>query len=251
MTIYTDMEKEMAEDFFTLKGSVPVNNHQLIGPVDAKKQLDVTVRLRRKSEKGLPTLEEFIKGERAQGITRQILADHYGSDAKDAAAVQAWANSKGLSVSRIDLGLRQVHLVGSADAMSKAFGVKLSIYRHARTHTHFRCPESDIKIPESLAGVITGVFGLNDMPVVVRHGAIRKVSRLGHQAAADPKTLFPGSFYPNEVSALYNFPDTRGANQRVAVLEFGGGFDPAALASDFTHKHWAANYSDRERDFRP
>jgi hypothetical protein len=34
--------------------------------------------------------------------------------------------------------------VGSAEAMSKAFGVKLSIYRHSRTHTHFRCPESDI-----------------------------------------------------------------------------------------------------------
>ena len=147
--------------------------------------------LRRKTEQGLPTLDEFIKGKRAQGITRQILADRYGSDAKDAAAVQTWANSKGLSVSRIDLGLRQLHLVGSADAMSKAFGVKLSTYQHARTRTHFRCPESDIKIPESLAGVITGVFGLNDMPVVVRNGAIRKVSRLGHEAAADPKTLFP------------------------------------------------------------
>ena len=32
----------MAENLVTLKGSVPVNNQQLIGPVDPKIQLDVT-----------------------------------------------------------------------------------------------------------------------------------------------------------------------------------------------------------------
>ena len=223
----------MAERMVSLKGSVPVNKHHRIGPVDPKSYIEVTVRLRRKTEEGLPTLKEFIKGERAHGITRRILAQRYGSDARDAEAVRSWARSKRLSVTRTDLGMRQVHLIGSADAMAKAFGVDLAMYQHRRTRTRFRCPTCDISIPASLKGVIVSVFGLNDMPVVVRDSAIAKVSHPAHLAAADPKTVFPASFYPNEVADLYNFPDTKGANQRVAVLEFGGGFDPAVLSSYF------------------
>jgi len=165
----------MVENYVTLKGSVPVNNHRLIGSVDPKSHIEVTVKLRRKTEEGLPTLEEFIKGKRAVGMSRQILADRYGANAEDAAAVQAWANSKGLSVSRSDLGKRELHLVGSVEAMARAFDVKFSMYHHARRRTDFRCPESDIKIPENLADVITGVFGLNNMPVVKRLGAIRRI----------------------------------------------------------------------------
>jgi kumamolisin len=68
------------------------------------------------------------------------------------------------------------------------------------------------------------------MPVVVRHSV-----RVGRKAAdIDPKQQWPGSFYPNEVATLYNFPPMQGAGQRVAVLEFGGGFDQSVLANHFT-----------------
>ena len=222
----------MADRLVSLKGSIPVNNHKLIGAVNSDERIEVTVQLRRKSEEGLPTLDEFVAGKRACGITRQILGERYGAAPEDAAAVRDWALKNKLSVSRLDLPTRQVHLVGSAGAMQLAFGVKLSLYEHARTKTRFRCPEHEIQIPESLAPIITGVFGLNDMPVVVRHGA-----RVGRRAAvnADPKNQFPGSFYPNEVARLYNFPPTQGAGQRVAVLEFGGGFDQSVLNDYFTN----------------
>ena len=118
--------------------------------------------------------------------------------------------------------------------MAKAFGVKLSIYQHARTGKHFRCPDGEINIPENLAGIITGVFGLNDMPILIRHSGVS----VGRKAAAtvDPQKQWPGSFYPHEVAKLYNFPPTQGAGQRVAVLEFGGGFDQKVLADYFKQK---------------
>jgi kumamolisin len=228
----------MADRLVSLKGSVPVNNQQLIGAVNSAERIEVTVKIRRKSEEGLPTLDEFVAGERARGITRQILADRYGAAQQDVAAVRNWALKNKLSVARVDLATRQVHLVGSAGAMQQAFGVKLSVYEHARTKTRFRCPQHEIQIPESLTPIITGVFGLNDMPVVVRHSA-----RVGRRAAAsaDPKDQFPGSFYPNEVAKLYNFPPTQGAGQRVAILEFGGGFDQAVLNDYFTNNIGLAN----------
>jgi kumamolisin len=222
----------MTDKLVSLKGSIPLNNHPLVGAVNATEPIEVTVKLRRKTQEGLPTLDEFVAGKRAHGITRQILAEKYGAMPQDVAAVRAWALKSRLSVARVDLGTRQVHLVGSADAMQQAFGVKLSVYTHARTKTRFRCPEDDIQIPESLAPMIAGVFGLNDMPVVVRHSP-----RVGRKAAAstNPKAQFPGSFYPNEVAKLYNFPPTQGAGERVAILEFGGGFDQAVLNSYFTN----------------
>src|SRR6516165_3053752 len=103
----------MNNKMIALKGSVPVNRHKLIGPADGTEQLDVIVKLRRKTHDGLPTHEEFISGKRAHGITRQILSERYGANQEDAHAVQDWAVQQGLSVSRIDLGLRQMHLVGS------------------------------------------------------------------------------------------------------------------------------------------
>lgn len=222
----------MADTFVSLKGSIPVNNHKRIGSVNDVEPIEVTVKLRRKSEEGLPTLDEFVAGKRAHGITRQILADRYGATQQDVAAVQDWATKNKLSVTRFDLARRHVHLVGSAGAMQQAFGVKLSVYEHARTKTQFRCPENDIQVPESLEPIITGVFGLNDMPVVVRHST----RTVGRKAAvkSDPKQQFPGSFYPNEVAKLYNFPPTQGEGQRVAILEFGGGFDPSVLNDYFT-----------------
>lgn len=221
----------MAEKLVPLIGSVPANPHQPVGSVDPHERIEVTVKLRRKDESGLPTLDEFVAGKRAAGITRAQLAERYGAVQGDVDAVHGWAVQNGLSVSHVERGSRQMHLVGTADAMSRAFGVELGRYLHARTGTHFRCPKGDIHVPESLASIITGVFGLNDMPVVVHHGV-----RVGRKAAAsaNPKTQFPGSFYPNEVANLYNFPPTQGAGQRVAILEFGGGFDQSVLATYFT-----------------
>ncbi len=65
----------MADTLVTLKGSIPINNHKLLGPADPQQRIEVTIKLRRKTERGLPTLKEFVAGKRAKGITRQILAE--------------------------------------------------------------------------------------------------------------------------------------------------------------------------------
>jgi kumamolisin len=220
----------MPEKLIPLKGSVPPNKHPRVGPADPQEQIEVTLKLRRKSEDGLPTLKEFTAGKRV-AITRQQLEERYGALPEDAAQVQRWAVSSGLSVWRVDLGRRQLHLSGSIAAVSRAFGVKLAIYRHTGTGTLFRCPTTGaIRIPKSLASIIVGVFGLNDMPALVRH-SVRPLTR---PTDSDPETLFPGSFYPPAVAKLYNFPPTQGDGQRVAILEFGGGYDPKVLSDYFT-----------------
>ncbi len=218
----------MTDKLVAIEGSVPVNKHKLVGPADPNQRIEVTVKLRRKSEQGLPTLDEFVAGKRAF-MTRQQLAERHGAKQEDADAVQRWAVKQGLSVSKVDLARRQEHLVGSLGAMSRAFGVKVSKYQHLRTRTEFHCPSADIQVPESLSKIITGVFGLNSMPIVQLHVARAKAK----PAVANLETKWPGSFFPHHVAKLYNFPPTQGAGQRVAIFEFGGGFDQSVLADYF------------------
>jgi kumamolisin len=221
----------MAEGRTPLHGSVPRNRHRRIGPADPLGRIDITIKLRRKCEDGLPTIDEFIAGKRGPGLTRQALADCHGGAQEDADAVQRWAAGFGLSVWRVELRSRQMHLTGSVAAMERAFGVTLSMHEHDRTGTLFRCHECEVHVPESLGAIITGVFGLNDMPVAVRHST-RAVQTAA--AVSDPKTLHPGAFYPHEVAKLYNFPPTRGKGQKVALIQLGGAFDTAVLHDYFT-----------------
>ena len=46
----------MANKLIPIKGSVPVNNHTIVGSVPPEERIEVTLKLRRKSEQGLPTL---------------------------------------------------------------------------------------------------------------------------------------------------------------------------------------------------
>jgi kumamolisin len=220
----------MSKSHVTLIGSVPLNKHARLGMVDPRERIEVCLKLKRQTEDGLPTLHEFIKGARSKGITRKELTQKYAASSEAAETVRHWAADQGLEVESIDLGARDARLAGSAAALSKAFGTKLSLYRHKRTGTTFRCPENDLQIPQDLAKYVTGVFGMNDMPVVMRHRV-----RVGRKApAADLKSQWPGSFFPNEVAQLYQFPPSQGAGQRVAILEFGGGIDQSVLTAYFT-----------------
>jgi kumamolisin len=223
----------MADKMVPIEGSVPKNKHKLLGPADPKQRIELTVMLRRKSHKGLPTTAEFLAGKRVF-MSRRELGERFGANREDADAVQHWAIKQGLSVSDVDLARRQVHLVGTVEKVSKAFAVKMTMHEHGRTHTKFRCPDSNLHVPESLANIITGVFGLTDMPVVIRHPA-HVAKKRAKPSSSDPQSQFPGSFYPNQVAQLYNFPSTTGNGQRVAILEFGGEFDQTVLADYFTN----------------
>jgi kumamolisin len=191
--------------------------------------ITVTIRLRRKTEEGLPTVDEFIRGVRAKNVTRADLLERYAASPEGAAAVEEWVTQQGLKIAEVDLPGRRIRVTGSIAQVERAFGLKLSVYRHSKTGAAFRCPENDPSIPTALTPYVAWVNGLNTMPAVVRH-----LVRVGRKAAqSDPKDLWSGSFYPNEVAKLYNFPPTTGAGQSIAILEFGGGIDRSVLEDYF------------------
>ena len=139
----------------------------------------------------------------------------------DIRAVRRFAAAYRLRVLRVHAGRRVVVLRGGARQMTQAFGAALFHYQH-RDHA-FRSHEASLTVPNELAGVISGVFGLDNRPVSHR-------PRFAAGATLTPPPPNPHTKRPSAFRRLYSFPArATGKGQCVGVFEFGGGFERKKL----------------------
>jgi kumamolisin len=151
---------------------------------------------------------------------------------QDLDAVLAFLRDAGLTVDGVAGARTAVQGHGPAEKIARAFDVPLGIYELPRAMTPLTrravAAERDPSIPASLAAVIRGVAGLNTLPAARRFPPIfaptrSKVPRRGPAAARGPN----GGYTPDEIRAAYRLPDpgtAGGRGERIAILEFGGGF---------------------------
>ena len=185
-----------------------------VGPIDPHQLIEVSMIL--KHRQALPKLT----GKEAR-ISHTEFAKTYGADPAHLDKVRQFAHDHHLQVlERGDELLRRtVILAGTAAAMEKAFGVELTAYEHPEGS--YRGHTGAIQLPEDLAGMVTGVFGLDTRPAAHPHIRFRTTSR------AFGTRLSTMSYNPQDVAKLYNFPSgATGAGQTIGILEFGGGYRP-------------------------
>jgi len=206
-----------------LRGSEkrPVADAELVGDVHPDERIEVTVHVRRRAE--------LVLG--SEPLSREEFAARYGADPADLARVEAFARAHDLVVVHTSAARRSVLLAGTAAQLSSAFGVDLRLYAHPGGGT-FRGRQGPISVPAELAGVVEGVFGLDDRPAAQPH--LRRLDDLAVQdapaAAAGPRA----SFSPAHVGQLYDFPSgLNGSGQAVAIIELGGGYRAADLQTYF------------------
>jgi kumamolisin len=123
----------------------------------------------------------------------------------------------GLSVHEVSPLTRSLRVKGTAAQMEAAFRPGLAMYSSS-DQGEFRGREGGLQIPAELAGLITGVFGLDQ----------RRVARRRRSAGTAPLTQ-PVS--PAQLASHYNFPSADGVHQTVAIAEFGGGYFADDLAA--------------------
>ena len=195
-----------------------------VGPVDPNEVVQITIRLRSRSRKGLPPVQELgtqLPRDRRY-LKREELRDAHGADPQDLEKIRAFARQHGLTVVEESLARRSLVLSGTAAAMGNAFGVELARYKHAGTT--FRGRTGPIYLPADLAQIVEGVFGLDDRPQAKPH-----FRRLGTQGRASAVAVAPRaagtSYTPPQLAALYDFPaGATGAGQCIAIIELGGGY---------------------------
>ena len=203
---------------------VPFRDATPIGPAPADERLEVTLRLRAKN--ALPKAQDLLKpsGTPLQQLTHAEFDDRYGADPADIELVRKFAEDNKLTVVRADPARRSVMLSGVVADFNAAFGQKLKTYSYAKGT--YRGRIGSVKIPAELAGIIEGVFGLDNRPVATRHGT-RAKPNAASASAARPFTAV-------EVAKTYNFPQgLDGTGQTIGIIELGGGYFPQDLEQYF------------------
>ena len=199
------------------------------GPCDPTQSVQVTVVLRpRQLGKNVKPLDQLVaSGER---LTRSEYEARYGADPEDVRKVEEFARANSLTVTKIDIGARTLHLTGTAEACGKAFHVDLA---------HYQCPEATYRgrtgpvyIPASLHGVIVSVHGLDNRPQAQAHF---RVPSTGQSAEVQANPSASASYTPLQVAQLYDFPaGVNGKGQTIGIIELGGGYTQSDLSSYFS-----------------
>jgi kumamolisin len=178
----------MTEQHVVLEGSKrpAMADATRVADADAQAPVSVTVTLR-----GKVVTDDQIPDERRE----------------DAEKTKAVLERYGLTVDKVRLQPGSVLASGPVSAMNAAFQTDLGIYRTAE-QGELRGREGELKIPSELAGIVTGVFGLDERRVA------RRASTQG------TGTGFQGSFSPADLERHYNFPEGQGDGQKIGIAEF-------------------------------
>ncbi len=214
-------EQPIPAGYVRLQGSErrPSPNTKLLGAADAAEVFKVTIVLRRRPDgEPMPDFDHFknLSFNQRKRLTNEAFAAKYGAHPDDIAKVVAFSQANNLAVLETNAARRTVVVLGTVEQMTKAFGVSLGKYEHTpkqrgrelNVSEVYRGRDGFIHIPQELAGIIIGVFGLDN----------KRISKRG--SAGDPPNTNPVTV--PQLSQLYNFPTNSAAGQRIAVLSEGG-----------------------------
>jgi len=159
---------------------------------------------------------------------RTLVAPGY----QDLDAVLSFLRDNGLTVDGVAGARTAVQAHGPAEKVARAFDVPLGVYDLPRAMSPLTqravAADRDPSIPASLAAVIRGVAGLNTLPAARRFPPLLAPPRSKEPRRGPATARAPGGGYtPEEIRLAYYLPDpdTAGSRgERVAILEFGGGF---------------------------
>src|SRR5260221_9699985 len=172
-----------------------------VGAVAADERIEVTVRLRPKTPlRSLDTggVDNDTHPGQRKYMTRDENAAAYGADPRDIDKVGEFAKAHGLVVVETNAARRSVVLSGDAQAMGAAFGVTLQHFEH--DGGTYRGRTGPISVPADLAGVVEGVFGLDNRPQAQPH-----FQRYEPSPGLSPRAS-SSSYTPPALAKLYNFP---------------------------------------------
>lgn len=218
-----------ARKFSAVSGSErqPVRGARLIQNSHPDQTIEVSVRLRRKSEAKHGELRSALEKPDFKQMSRADFENAHGADPADLEKIRKFAQEFGLKVRETgtELARRTVMLSGTVSNLQKAFSVELKEYSHPKGN--FRGRVGAVQVPTEYADIIRGVFGLDNRPQAEPH--FRRMA----PATGIKAHVASISHDPNEVAQIYDFPAADGTGQCVGIIELGGGFQLDDLTNYF------------------
>jgi kumamolisin len=205
----------------------PVRGARLIHNSHPDQTIEVSVRIRSKSEAQREQFKTALAKPNFKQMTRTDYEKAHGADPADLEQIKKFAQEFNLEVRETgtELARRTVMLSGTVSNLQKAFNVELKEYSHPKGN--FRGRVGAISVPAQYADIIIGVFGLDNRPQAEPH--FRRLPQTpgikAHAASA--------SHDPNEVAQIYDYPAGDGTGQCIGLIELGGGFQLDDISNYF------------------
>jgi kumamolisin len=155
-------------------------------------------------------------------LTSEEFTSRFSPSPEDYRAVKALAEASGLRVTAEHANRLVLDVEGPAAAVESAFRLHLLRYQDPGGRT-FRAPDAEPSVPKALAGVISGVIGLDNAAIWQTHNrpmadASASVSPL--QVGSGPG----GALTPSDIRSAYNLSTVteKGTGQTLALFELDG-----------------------------
>jgi subtilase family serine protease len=182
-----------------------------------------------------------------QFLTSQQFRQQFAPSQSQVTAVQSWLRAQGFSVVHTPLNNHYIAAEGTIAQASAAFGTSFDMY--AYDGLTLRSPSSAVSVPTNLAGIISGVIGLDQSAQLVFNNKANdpaappsaafvsadpcshywnelNTSSLGVPLNAPtgyglPLPLAPCGYLPNQVRGAYGFGNSSldGSGQTVAIID--------------------------------
>jgi subtilase family serine protease len=150
----------------TLPGSIPAwaNSKSYAGPASANSDVGFRVYLGWNDPSGVLALARAVSDPRSASygdyLTPAQFRARFAPSQAQVEAVQSWLRAAGFSVGYTPQNNHYVSAEGTVAEAEAAFGTSFGMYKVQGLTV--RSPSSDISIPTSLAGTVSGVIGLDD-----------------------------------------------------------------------------------------
>lgn len=194
----------------------------VVGRVSAGETVPVVLTLPLRDAAGLDALltHLYSPGDPAyhRFITPDEFAAKFGPTQADYDAAARWARAQGLTVTATHRSRLLLEVSGPASATEAAFGVQLEQVKvpaaGGRAARLARQPDTAPRVPAALAGRVSGVVGLDTVPV--RRPHLRQAS-----LTAAAGTGVGGGLSVSDIRAAYGFSSFSGtgAGQTIAIFQ--------------------------------
>ena len=208
-------------------------NSQPAGPIDPSEIASLTVRVRSAGDPKKLVKKAYALAKspltKRKYLTHAQVEKSHGASKEDLDKVEHFAQQHDLMVVHRSAAERSVVLKGRLGDLLTAFHAEVQMYHHAVGT--YRGRQGEIKLPEELSTIVTGVFGFDTRP---SHRESHKQKNVA-QNGPSVQNGVPATEY----ASRYNFPNAHnsnaldGAGQTIAFIELGGGFRTSDLTVFF------------------
>jgi subtilase family serine protease len=244
-----------------LAGSIPAwaNSKNLIGSADPSTDVGFRVYLGWNNAAAAASLAAAVSAPSSasyrQYLTPAQFRQQFAPSQAQVGAVQTWLKSQGFSVAYTPQNNHYVSAEGTVAQAEAAFGTTFGEY--SVSGLTVRSPEADVSIPDSLAGVVSGVVGLDDSAQFVATDHVPEAPPPAAFVSAQPCSTYwgqnlatgftnpygkgtlpyaPCGYTPQQVKGAYGISGYDGSGQTVAIID---AYAAPTIAADVNQ--WSVN----------